>query len=281
MPSMTKCCMSNSSPCRSWHSLAFALLAAVQAGCSNDPPPDPRFLDPSSQRPNDSKKLTVVFVDGVAVPAASASEFRKTRLMESAVAPGMGPAGPRQPAASPGAGSPPWDLPASWSAVPPSSPVRMAEYRVPASQPGGETAEVAVFFLGPSDAAVDDTLQRWASSFDAESAGKAKRWERRDGLHPAYLVEVEGTFLGATTMAPEGAKPPSERPGWRMIGAIVQVPLGPYYFKMIGPKQTVEAARNDFLSLIDSVGRTASGSAPAASGSAPAASGSALPAASR
>jgi hypothetical protein len=132
-----------------------------------------------------------------------------------------------------------------------------------------------VFFLGPSDAAVDDTLQRWASSFDAESAGKAKRWERRDGVHPAHLVEVAGTFLGATTMSPEGTKPVA-RPEWMMIGAIVHVPLGPYYFKMTGPVQTIAAARDAFLALIDSVGRTAP--SPAASGSAPSPAGSQPPA---
>ena len=188
----------------------------------------------------------------------------------------MGTAGAHAPSGLLSADSPPWDLPANWSAVPPSSPVRLAEYRVPAPQPDGEPGEVAVFFLGPSDADVDDTLRRWASSFDAESAGKAKRWERRDGKHPAHFVEVAGTYLGATTMAPEGAKP-ALRPDWMMIGAIVQVPLGPYYFKMTGPMQTIAAARDAFLAMIDSVGRTVP--SPAVSGSVPAppASGSAPP----
>jgi len=249
----------------SWHfpsSRNLLVLVTVGAlvglvGCRNDPQ-DPRFNDPALQRPNGSKKLTVVFVDGVPVPADSASG-------PLAAAP-VGKTPPSQP--PPARMDVSWQVPDGWTSVPPSSPVRVAEYRIAASEPNGTPAEVGVFYLGPSVTAIDDTLQRWASSFDEAAAKNAKRAMLRTGVFPAHFIEVSGTFTVSSMMADGGANEGAQtRPGWTLLGAIVETPMGPYYFKFLGPKEVIEGGRESFLKMIDSVGREAG--APAASSSAP------------
>lgn len=241
--------------CRS--SLSFACLGAILAsGCQDGPPPDPRFEDPARQRPNDSKKLTVVFVDGVPVPAESASE---------AIA-AMGnrkPPASKRPAVRTQVH---WKVPASWTPVDPSSQVRLAEYRVPSPQPDGAHAEVAVFYLGPSaNVPPDETLQRWASSFDTASAKAAKRTMRSVGAYSAHLLEVSGTHQESSMMAREGESEGVVRPDWMLLGAIVVTPAGPYYFKLLGPKEVVGGARHDFMTMIDSIGDAGAPPPPSAS----------------
>lgn len=240
---------------RSSPECAFGLIAlAAVAGCKNEPT-DPRFEDPAILRPNGSKKLTVVFVDGVPVPAESANSPVGRPHPRPEAQPEM-----PGPAAQIG-----WQVPSSWKQVPPSSPVRTAEYSVPPSKPGTDAAEVGVFFLGPAVTSVDETLTRWASSFDEAAAKAAKRSQRKQGPFLAHLVEASGTYHASSMMTPENAGP-SEHSGWMLIGAIVETPMGPYYFKLLGPEPTVSSARSEFLAMIDSVGRPPS--VPAASGSA-------------
>jgi hypothetical protein len=235
----------------------FVLAAAlVLIGCNADPPVDARFDDPALLRPNASRKPTVVFVNGVATPASSA------------VAPMPQPRAAEGPAMR-------WDVPDGWSQVPPSSPMRLAEFRVPSSEPGGVPAEVSVFHLGPAALAVDETLQRWAASFDG--AAQAKRSQRRAGPNVVHVVEASGTYK-PSGMGMESADKATEHPGWSLVGAIVETPVGPYYFKLLGPQTTVHGAREPFLRMIDSVGPGA-GAPPSASVSV-SASASAAPAAS-
>ena len=255
--------MSSSSLCRfsrrsrSSRAVGFVLVAAsVAIGCNTDAPVDTRFNDPAVLRPNASRKPTVVFVDGVARPVGSAAAPMAESKSPAAEAPALR-----------------WDLPEGWSQVPPSSPMRLAEYRVPSLEPGGVPAEVSVFHLGPAALAVDETLQRWVSSFDG--AAQAKRSQRRAGPNLVHVVETSGTYK-PTGMGMESADKATEHPGWSLVGAIVETPMGPYYFKLLGPQATVHGAREAFLRMIDSVGPgagdpPASASASASASGAPAA----------
>jgi hypothetical protein len=217
-------------------------------------------------RPNASRKPTVVFADGVARPVNSVAAPMPQLRAAAAEAPTVR-----------------WELPEGWSQVPPSSPMRLAEYRVPSLEPGGAPAEVSVFHLGPAALAVDETLQRWASSFDgsADGAAQAKRSQRRAGPNVVHLVEASGTYK-PTGMGMESADKATEHSGWALVGAIVETPVGPYYFKLLGPQATVHGAREAFLRMIDSVGPgpgAPPASASSSSSSSPSPSSSAAPAA--
>jgi hypothetical protein len=61
---------------------------------------------------------------------------------------------------------------------------------------------------------------------------------------------VEGTYLnpGGGMMTSQGKKP-----GYRLLGAIVEAPQGRVFFKMTGPAATVAAARAAFDGLVASI----------------------------
>lgn len=211
-------------------------LAVSFVACNDDSVADPRFDDPALRRPNDSRKLTVVFVDGVPVPVESA---RMPRPMDR---PHEGMPMPSE------AEDPPrvvWKVPTAWKSVKPSSRMRLAEYEVPASE-GAQPAEVAVFYFGPRASPVEETISMWLSSFDEASAKGAKRSERGE----TSLVEVSGTYQAGGM---GGGQPEEPRAGWKLIGAVVQTSMGPYYIKLLGPSATVDAGRDGLMEMIDSV----------------------------
>ena len=43
------------------------------------------------------------------------------------------------------------------------------------------------------------------------------------------------------------------KPGWRLLGAIVQGPHGPVFFKLTGPAATVGRAEHDFDAMLASL----------------------------
>ena len=47
--------------------------------------------------------------------------------------------------------------------------------------------------------------------------------------------------------------PKTPKPGYKLLGAIVEGPGGNVFFKLTGPAKTVEAARADFNKLLKGV----------------------------
>jgi hypothetical protein len=43
-------------------------------------------------------------------------------------------------------------------------------------------------------------------------------------------------------------------PGWALLGAIVETPGSPYFFKMLGPSPSIQTARPSFDRLLASLG---------------------------
>ncbi|MBI3667332.1 MAG: hypothetical protein HY236_14090, partial [Acidobacteria bacterium] len=65
-------------------------------------------------------------------------------------------------------------------------------------------------------------------------------------------IDLAGTYLGAAgPMAPGKIT----RPRYRLLGAIVEGPEGPVFFKLTGPAGTVTAAQSGFQSLLKSLSR--------------------------
>jgi hypothetical protein len=64
-------------------------------------------------------------------------------------------------------------------------------------------------------------------------------------------VDVAGTYASGMMMGPATPKP-----GWRLLGAIVEGgPEGAVFFKLTGPARTVAAAQKDFRRLLQSLKR--------------------------
>jgi hypothetical protein len=137
-----------------------------------------------------------------------------------------------------------WHAPHGWEAVPNRSPMRLATYRVPGPAGKSDDAELTVSRAGGS---TSDNLERWVGQFD--SAGPDKRAERMvAGLHVSTL-EVSGTYEGGMTKSGTEVA----HPGWALLGAVVEATGPHYFFKMVGPADSVRAARPGFDALLSSV----------------------------
>ncbi len=133
-----------------------------------------------------------------------------------------------------------WKMPADWQEAPNPSPMRLATYHVP----GG--AEMSVARAGGSTEA---NIQRWLSQFD--NAGVDTREERTiRGLH-VTLVQVAGTYEPSRMMM--AGSTPQAHPGWALLGAIVETPGSPYFFKLVGPATAIKSARGSFDKLLASL----------------------------
>jgi hypothetical protein len=141
-----------------------------------------------------------------------------------------------------------WNLPAGWE-VGAERPRRVATYTVPPAGGDTEGGECAVFYFGPGQGGnADANIERWIGQF--ESGARSKRSNGTVGGMALQNVEVEGTYL-----APSGPMMQSSgsRPGYRLLGAIVEAPEGLVFFKFTGPEKTVQGARGAFDGMVRSI----------------------------
>jgi hypothetical protein len=151
-------------------------------------------------------------------------------------------AGPKAPKS----GGLKWTKPAAWTDAKNASTMRVATYQVPKAEGDGEGAEMSVIVAGGSAAA---NIERWEGQF---GGAKAKTSQKNPNDTAVTIVEIEGEYAGGgPMMGGTGEK----KAGFALLGAIVGQPNGQsYFFKLTGPKKTIEAARKDFDALVDSLG---------------------------
>jgi hypothetical protein len=140
-----------------------------------------------------------------------------------------------------------WTVPRTWTDLP-GSAMRVANYKVPAAK-GAEAGELAVFFFGPGQGGtVDANVQRWAGQF--EENPKPASSVKKVGALTVTTVQIAGTYKapGGPTMQSQGS-----RPGYRLLGAIVEAPDGLVFFKLTAPAATAGAAQADFDGLVASL----------------------------
>jgi hypothetical protein len=141
-----------------------------------------------------------------------------------------------------------WTAPAAWKNEG-SRPMRAATYRVPAVQGDSEGGECVAFFFGAGQGgSVDANIQRWIGQF--QNAGKpVQKKTTMNGL-PVTSVDITGTYTG---MGGPMAASKTAKPGYRLLGAIVEGPGGSVFFKFTGPAKTVAANQKAFDQMIASV----------------------------
>ncbi|MCA9602542.1 MAG: hypothetical protein KC417_10975, partial [Myxococcales bacterium] len=169
-------------------------------------------------------------------------------------APTGGTAGAADPA-NPTAGGLGWKAPAVFTWKVPESRMRAAEYTVSAG--AGEPASLAVFYFGPGQGGdAKSNIDRWAGQFkdDAGNPAKAKTQTSKVNGMASTVVDVSGTYAsGMPAMGPHGGGDTGPKVNQRMLGAIVEGPNGPVFFKFVGPKAAVDSAESGFHELVESV----------------------------
>jgi hypothetical protein len=146
-----------------------------------------------------------------------------------------------------------WTVPAGWKEEP-TSGMRYTQYRVSGVDGDPEDAECAVFYFGPGQGgSPKDNASRWVSQFSQpdgkSSEERAKIEVKTVNGKQAMFVEVGGTYT-PSMMGQPGGEPKKD---YALIGAIVSGPDAPWFFKLTGPRRTVEASRAAFTDLIASI----------------------------
>jgi hypothetical protein len=148
-----------------------------------------------------------------------------------------------------------YTVPTSWTRVPAPSDVRAAQYAIPHASGDTEDGELILFFFGPGQGgSTDENLTRWYGQF-TQPDGKASRdaavltIRTVKGLR-VTAVDLAGTYVGAQM---PGAQKSAPKAGYRMLGAIIEGPGGPWFFKAVGPAATIAQAKPDFDRLLDSL----------------------------
>jgi hypothetical protein len=151
-----------------------------------------------------------------------------------------------------------WTAPASWTALdaPRNSP-KKAGYRVEKAGADKEDAELSVFFFGTGDKGdPEKNFTEWLGQFDGKVGPTAKRETFEANGLKLETVEVAGTYK--VPLAPpvgRQKKVPVQmvKNDWRMIGAVVKTPdRGNWFFKLVGPNETVQASRSAFRTMLES-----------------------------
>lgn len=167
-------------------------------------------------------------------------------------APSAAPAPSPAPAEAPSAGGLTWNDAAPLVRRKPKSSMRAAEYGIE----GDDRAELTVFYFGPDQGgSIDANLSRWYGQFTqpdgSDTAAKAKRSEVQVGSIAVTKVEAEGNYSGGMGMP--GGPAPTPIEGALLLGAIARGPQGAVFFKLVGPRETLEQARPAFDALIASL----------------------------
>jgi hypothetical protein len=145
-----------------------------------------------------------------------------------------------------------WNDPSTFVRITPKSAARAAEYVVPHADKDPEDAECVVTTFGRRHGGtVDENVKRWLDQFHPAQTTPRRMNDDINGMHVSF-VEVAGTFAGDAMPSRQSLATPASKPGWRLIGAIVQAPSGLWFFKLIGPDLTVRIASHPFEDMVRS-----------------------------
>jgi len=125
-----------------------------------------------------------------------------------------------------------FEAPAAWVKEEPSSNMRKAQYKVPDKDKKGADAQMALFYFG----------KRWAQQMGAADP----KTEVMQGKCKVHLVDLKGTYTGDQQTGPQENQ--------RLLAAVVENADGPWYFKLVGPAETVGPWRDDFIKMLKAAG---------------------------
>jgi hypothetical protein len=142
--------------------------------------------------------------------------------------------------------------PSDWAPKPVTSSMRAADFVLPGK--AGE-AELIVYYFGDRGAgSIDDNVNRWLDQFQ-QPDGKSSRDVAK--IEKTKFAGQDATFVSLTgryvSQGMPGGGGPVDKPDQALLAAIVGSPSGPYYFKLVGPKQTVDANARAFRTMLDSL----------------------------
>lgn len=145
-------------------------------------------------------------------------------------------------------------VPGAWKVERPTNAMRKAQLKVDPADGDSDPAELLVFQFPNRAGTVEANVDRWEKMFvDADGKQPKAKSEKKKGANvEATRVEVAGRYVASVS---PGAAEKFDKPHYRLLGAIVETDDAAYFFRMIGPEKTVQAAQAGFDALIASIAK--------------------------
>lgn len=139
-------------------------------------------------------------------------------------------------------------VPGDWVAKKPRIAMISHEFAVPAVPPDKEAGRVTVMTAGGS---VEANVERWIGQFaqpdGSATKEKAKIEKKEIAKRTVTLVDVSGTYHDSRGPG----MPVVDRPGYRMLAAVIPASENTYFVKFYGPAKTVEHQAAAFRRMIE------------------------------
>jgi hypothetical protein len=144
------------------------------------------------------------------------------------------------------------EAPTGWKRVQPKSNMIETEFSIPAAEGDAAPGRMTVMGAGGS---VQANIDRWYGQFTQPdgSATKDKASTKKLNVSGSAvtLVDVSGTYKDMPG-GPFAGGQAVDRPNYRMLAAIVEVPdRGSYFLKFYGPSATVSANADGFRKMVE------------------------------
>lgn len=145
-----------------------------------------------------------------------------------------------------------FQAPKLWEQKKPRFNIVEAEFAATCSKPDIDPARLTIMASGGS---VEANLERWVGQFSQEDGSdtedKTKQKQEKVNGMTVHFVDITGTYADSAGPFAGNA---TQRKGYRMLGAIVETKVvGNYYFKMYGPKETMDEHEKRFLEMVKTI----------------------------
>ncbi|MDE2928287.1 MAG: hypothetical protein OXT71_18010 [Acidobacteriota bacterium] len=144
--------------------------------------------------------------------------------------------------------------PDGWIEETPTSSMRKAQYRLPRAGGDSEDGELVVFHFPGQGGTIEANINRWVGQFSPDETGggpsKAEVAPRTANGVRLMLVDVSGTYRPSSGPM---MRPGDPKKGYRMLAVIAQTASGPWFFKLTGPRKTIDNWHQDFLAFLDTI----------------------------
>ncbi|MEM7160559.1 MAG: hypothetical protein AAF799_47420 [Myxococcota bacterium] len=141
-----------------------------------------------------------------------------------------------------------FSVPKEWEKGTPSNSMRVAQWVLPG--PGGD-AELVVFRFPGGAGGVEANLNRWKGQFtppEGKTIDDVTTTKKVEGKGVSTTqVDVTGTYVAAMT---PGSEQKHNESGSRMLAAIVEGSGDPFFFKVVGPKATMDVWAAPFETMV-------------------------------
>jgi hypothetical protein len=145
-----------------------------------------------------------------------------------------------------------FQAPKSWEKKQPKFNIVEAEFAPKSSKENVDPARLTIMASGGS---VEANLERWIGQFSQEDGTDTeehtKEEDKKINGMTVHIVDITGTYADSAGPFAGNAV---QRKGYRMLGAIVETKVvGNYYFKMYGPKETIDEHEKRFKDMVETI----------------------------